>query len=673
MVDSTDTAAGSWLLDGLTDAQIEAVTSPHTPLVVLAGPGSGKTTTLTRRIAYQAAVAALAPERVLALTFTRAAARELITRLGRLGLGRSVTAGTFHSVAYAQLRDRWAVSNIAPPGLIADRVDFIGRRGCVGGGVSPEQVDAEIGWAKARLHTPENYLDAIERADRYPPAPAELLAACFARYERVRRERRMVDFDDLLRLCARHLRRDGEHAAAVRWRFRHLFVDEVQDLNPAQHELLTAWLGERTDLCVVGDPDQAIYGWNGADPAILATIASLPDATVVELRETHRLTPQLAGVADHLLACDSNRPARPLLLPTAEPGPVPTLRALDTDLDEAAAVAQAVRDEHAPGHPWSDQAVLVRTHARAHVVERALTRAGIPCRMPGRRIPAGARMSRALRLLGHADRPLRHALPDLHSQIMVLSQPRADRRDHDDLVDGPVEHPDLRPLLALVELISYYRSLSFGADEPTVAEFRMWLSTESDEGLDGTDAVEIVTFHAAKGREWRCVHLAGLHDLAGADDPSAADHAEERRLLFVALTRARERVHLTWAARRDVESSTPVGPVPSPFIADIETGLHIQELRASRDEPSWREHMHRARGQLPRTAWPSTLHRALSSWRDRVARAHEVQPSAVLGDEVLDAIATTRPATVDELVEAGLDPMRCRLHGITILELADAS
>jgi DNA helicase-2/ATP-dependent DNA helicase PcrA len=247
------------LLDGLNDAQTAAVTSSATPLCILAGAGSGKTRVLTRRIAWRAATDSLDPRHVLALTFTRKAAGELTQRLRQLGLQDQLAAGTFHGVAYAQLRGRWAERGIEPPTLLDRKVGFVARLLPSSRAQVPAMdVVAEIEWAKARLVAPDRYAEEAERAGRRPPMSGDEVARVYARYEEQRRRSRLVDFDDLLRVCARDLLADPDFAAAQRWRFQHVFVDEFQDVNPLQQSLLDAWLGDRLDLCVVGDPNQAI-------------------------------------------------------------------------------------------------------------------------------------------------------------------------------------------------------------------------------------------------------------------------------------------------------------------------------------------------------------------------------------------------------------------------------
>src|SRR5690554_6780533 len=224
------TAATGHLTRNLNAAQHEAVTSEASPLRILAGAGSGKTRVLTHRIAYRAAVGTLDPNRVLAVTFTRKAAGELRERLARLGLRSGVHAGTFHSIAYAQLRQRWEERGIRPPELLERKVGFVARLMSTRDRTTPLDVVAEIEWAAARRVTPEEYERAATIARRRPPLPLGEVAAIYERYMAEKRRRRLVDFDDLLRLAARDLAADPVYASARQWRFRHLFVDEFQDV-----------------------------------------------------------------------------------------------------------------------------------------------------------------------------------------------------------------------------------------------------------------------------------------------------------------------------------------------------------------------------------------------------------------------------------------------------------
>ncbi|MGH9035724.1 MAG: ATP-dependent helicase, partial [Acidimicrobiia bacterium] len=361
------------LLSGLDERQRQAVTTPVSPLAILAGAGSGKTRVLTRRIAYQATTGRIDAGHTLALTFTRKAAGELSERLAALGLRRSgvragpataVTAGTFHAVALAQLRRRWADRGEAVPALLERKVRLLVPFLAPGPTVGAEaaEVAGEIEWAKARLVGPEAYEAAVAAAARPTPrAPAEV-ADLYSRYETEKHRRGVVDFDDLIWGLGEALETDAAFAAATRWRFRHLFVDEFQDLNPAQFRLLRAWLGDRSDLCVVGDQDQAIYGFTGADASYLVGFARhFPGAAVVHLESNFRSSPQVLAVAHAVLPAGKRSPRT--LRPTRPDGPLPEVVAYATDAEEAVGLARALRAAGGPGVAWSSMAVLYRTNA----------------------------------------------------------------------------------------------------------------------------------------------------------------------------------------------------------------------------------------------------------------------------------------------------------------------
>ena len=325
---------GERLLDGLNEAQLAAVTTPSAdagPIIVLAGAGSGKTRVLTRRIAWRVLRGDADPKRILTLTFTRKAAEELRQRQRQLGLRDHVPAGTFHGIALTQLRQRWAERRQVPPTLLNAKVRFLSQLVPRRPGVEIVDVMAEIDWARARMVEPDDYPAAAVAAGRTPPIPAADVGELMVRFRQEKRRKRVVDFDDLLTLAIRDLRADPDYAAAVRWRHRHFFVDEFQDVNPLQQALLDEWRGGRADLFVVGDPNQAIYAWNGADPSLLDRMADDPAATVIELSDNYRSTPQILTLADAALGQKRTRRLQAHL----PDGPRPTLMSYGTDRAEA--------------------------------------------------------------------------------------------------------------------------------------------------------------------------------------------------------------------------------------------------------------------------------------------------------------------------------------------------
>ena len=660
-------AAPLHLLDGLTPSQLTAVTTAASPLCILAGAGSGKTRVLTRRIAWRAGVGDLDPRHVLALTFTRKAAGELTARLRALGLREQVAAGTFHAVAYAQLRSRWAERDIVPPVLMTRKVGFVAQLLTTAERSTPA-IDfvAEIEWAKARMVDPDRYAAAAAAAGRRVPISFEAAASVYARYEAERRAKRMIDFDDMLRVCLRDIEADDAFAASQRWRFAHLFVDEFQDVNPLQHALLEAWRGGRDDLCVVGDPNQAIYSWNGADPEMIRTFATRhPGAEVVRLADNHRSSPQILAVANALLVGGRGVDHAGTQTATRPDGPVPTIRDHADERAEAAAIARAARDRHGPGARWSSQAVLVRINAQLPIIEEAMRSASVPFRVRGAApLLEQPEIRAALAQLRRTTAPFTDALHDLARSV-----------DSDDAeLDTDLAAQRRANIDALVQMGRDYLAVE---DPPTTNGFLLWLTatTRADQPDPSGDAVELLTFHAAKGLEWPIVHLAGLEQgyLPINHAKTAEAWAEERRLFYVAATRAERELLCTWARTRTFgERSVP--RERSEFLDAfavacdaLEAGLDpVAVGRGARaattpsrsTDPSSRAARSRSTGprgargprsrpaQYPEGLDPEdrSLFDALRTWRADRSKQADVPAFVVCNDHTLAEIARLRPA-----------------------------
>ena len=700
------------VLDGLNDEQRRAVTSTTMPLCILAGAGSGKTRVLTRRIAYRALVGEHDPRHVLALTFTRKAAGELTSRLRQLGLRDSVAAGTFHAVAYAQLRARWADRGIQPPELLERKVGFVGRLLPPSSGRSSVlDVVTEIEWAKARALAPDDYAAEASRTRRQAPLAYREMAAVFQRYEDEKRRKRMVDFDDLLRLCRRDLLDDREFAQTQRWRFQHVFVDEFQDVNPLQRQLLEAWVGGRDDLCVVGDPNQAIYAWNGADPtALTGFLDRYPAGEVVRLTDNYRSSPQILAVANAVLAAAPPDGATPdadaasSLRANRPDGPLPVIRSFDDDTAEAKAIARSVRDHHAPGSRWSWQAVLCRTNAQTVLIEQALHEAGIPFRVRGNgKLLDRPEIKSVLDELRRSTGDFSAAVTDLDVAVARLTPtPSVDGTVDDE--PAPMFDDDRAANLATLGRLA--RDFAALDSRPTPIGFVAWLhNTTAGERPDGHgDAVEIVTFHAAKGLEWPVVHLAGLEQglvpIGHAKD--AVSQAEERRLFYVAVTRAERELLCTWAERRTFgERESPRDR--SPYLDEVEAASRA--LSAGDVPADWSTYLAAQRatlrdltgiaaastGRAPRSvagvARARSAHDrsrtpaasdldpiglatfdALKAWRTTRARAADVPPHVILHDRVLLEVAANRPRTsTDLLAVSGIGEVKVKRFGDEIL------
>ncbi|MGH9171231.1 MAG: ATP-dependent helicase [Acidimicrobiales bacterium] len=562
--------------------QAEAITSTASPLCVLAAAGSGKTRVLTRRIAWRVQEGSAAAAHVLALTFTRKAAVELRSRLFDLGLPEDVTAGTFHSVALAELKRLAAENRQRPPVVLASKARLLADvlTGGAGGSRSADRAKSgpnrasrgaqplaelaqDIEWAKARCLEPAQFEKASALAGRRGSRPPGETAAIWSVYEREKQRRGVLDFEDLLRLCRYQLLEDREFAASARWRYRHVFVDEYQDVNLAQQRLLEAWLGPNRDLCVVGDPRQAIYAWNGSNPRAMAEFSQdFPGAAVLELSTNYRSTSELLTVAGAVLG--GAEP--PVAGGRCPEGPVPTIVRYEDDESEAAGIAERARVAHRPGRPWSQIAVLARTNAQLPAIERALRAAGVPCRVVG----ASAFLSR----------PAVRAAVDEASWARDATALGSLAADLIEAAAGP-RSPD-RDLESLALLLRDYLAEDVGASgKGWLAWLESCLRGQDEPGTQ--DEVELMTFHRAKGLEWTVVFVAGLEDgyvpLAHATSEEAI--AEERRLLYVACTRACEELHCSWAAERAFGTTgSGVARAPSPWLRAIEAAH--RELLAAR-------------------------------------------------------------------------------------------
>ena len=687
--DLADESLPDRLLQDLDPAQRDAVTCEQTPLAIMAGPGSGKTRVLTRRIAWRIATGRAEAPRVLAVTFTRKAAGELSSRLAALGVcgeGRGVSAGTLHSIALAQLRRRAEQRDRAMPGLLERKarllVPIVGegrRRGPDTVSVAAD-VASEIEWAKARLIAADAYAAAARRLGRDPSPGIDEVAGYYARYEQSKRRARLLDFDDLLWWCGDALDTDDDFAAEQRWRFRHLFVDEFQDVSPAQLRLVRGWLGDRLDLTVVGDPDQAIFSFTGADPTGLTDFQRLfPGARLVRLDRNYRSTPQIVAAAEALLADGGLRRARRDAVQGE--GPVPVITDYDTEGDEAEGVARKIRAARTPGMPWSAFAVLYRINAQSAAFEAALAAGGIPSRVRGEgRFLARPAVRAVLERLRAADTATPGVPLTAHLTDLELHDPDDERADEGKASDDdPSDGGERAQHTAAVVRLGH----EFDAVDPggSVDRFITWLGTalRNEEPSLDSDAVELLTFHRAKGLEFHTVHVTGLErglvPISRAEDPAA--RAEERRLLYVALTRAEHALELSWARRRTL-GSREMNRVASPWLAPIEdactppgeaTPTEQRAARAARAE------LERARERLARGGDDEDepdpeLLAALVEWRRSLARTAAVPAYVIFHDSTLKTIAASRPKTRTALLAvAGVGPVKMTRYGDAVLAI----
>jgi len=543
------------LLAGLDPEQRQVALAARGPVCVLAGAGTGKTRAITYRIAYAALSGTVDPAHVLALTFTVRAAGELRGRLRQLGVGQ-VRASTFHAAALRQLNYFWPrVVGGRPPQLIDSKAGLVreaAKRARVRLDGTPgalADTAAEIEWAKVIQVRPDGYPAAAVAAGRSALAGADNLAAVFAAYEELRRERHLIDFESVLELTAAILIDSRVAAGQVHDIFRHFVVDEYQDVNPLQKLLLEAWLGDRDDLCVVGDPNQVIYSFTGATSTYLTGFtAEFPAATVVRLVRDYRSTPQVVAVANQLV-----RSASPLAA-QRPPGPRPVLIEYPDDAAEAAGLAHRVRTLMTAGVPAREIAILVRVNADTERFELALAEAGLPYVIRGaERFYDRPVVRQALVLLRGAARgetagDSSDSLPD--SVRHVLTGIGLTPRPPSALRGAASVRENWESLAAIAQLAD---DMHAAGPEATLADFSAELTMRADLGqAPAVDGVTLASMHAAKGLEWDAVLLPGLVEglmpIVHARTAEALE--EERRLLYVAVTRAREHLCLSWSSAR---------------------------------------------------------------------------------------------------------------------------
>jgi DNA helicase-2/ATP-dependent DNA helicase PcrA len=633
------------LLEDLNASQREAVTITSGPLAIIAGAGSGKTRVISRRAAYAIETGAVPADQILLVTFTDKAAGEMAERMGALG-HRGVMARTFHAAALAQLRHFWPSRHegAALPRVLESKLRLLvplARHLPGGYSFTPAKDLADtIEWAKLRRIKPERWIR--EGGDR-APIPADLFARLYRNYEAARTREGLLDFEDMLVETVTLLETDAEAAALVRARKRWLSVDEYQDTNPLAETLLELWRGESPDLAVVGDPDQTIYTFAGADPEFLLGFAGRhPGAQIVTLPDNYRSTPQILELANHLTAGGP----RGALLATRPDGPPPSIiRHADAGAELAAIVAW-LRSVAAEGVTPAEAAILVRMNAQLPAIEDALTRAGIPFTVRGQRFFERREVRDARILLKRTEMTetgpaLAEAVERLLVERLGLDDIAADAGS-----EGRERAASLELLVGIVEdLAESDPALTLSA---VLAELDRRASTEATASNEG---VNLLTFHRAKGLEWDAVYLPALDEgvlpirQAKEDD----EIAEERRLLYVGITRARRFLALSSSSRH-----------PSRFLTALQPGRpKSPAVRVLSGAP-----MSRAAS----TSAHDSLFDALRAWRRERAAADGVPAYVVAHDTVLAEIAELRPHTLPALRRVrGMGPTKLERYGPEIL------
>lgn len=546
-------------LAGLDDQQREAAAALRGPVAVLAGAGTGKTRVITHRIAHGVDTGAYSPGRVMAVTFTAKAAGEMRGRLRALGV-EGVSARTFHAAALAQLNYFWpTLAGDTMPAIVDNKVRLLAHA-ADGIGIDPDlptlrDLASEIEWRKVSMRSIEDY--AAARPHGVGRLGIDRVVALQRAYEKLKDERRQLDFEDVLLACAGMLEAEPKVARAVHEQYRHFTVDEFQDVSPLQHRLLELWLGDRRDLCVVGDASQTVYSFAGADAGYLLDFARRwEDARVVRLETSYRSDGPILDVANELMR---DRAGALHLVPArVAAGEMPVLSDHDDDADEARAVARRIAGLIGQGVDPRQIAVLYRSHAQSAELTGALAEAGIATTVLGGKrffdLPEVRQAVMALR--GASVAPLAQGLVDAVRDVLrslgLTDEPPAAGGALRDAWEARAA------ILRLAEEAEPGTTLRAFTDELTAR------ARTHDEPARRT--VTLSTLHAAKGLEWDHVHLVGLAEgllpISYATTFEQVD--EERRLAYVGVTRAARTLWLSWARG-------PRGRQPSRFLREIGT------------------------------------------------------------------------------------------------------
>lgn len=531
------------LLEALDPEQRAAAMSLVGPTCILAGAGTGKTRTVTHRIAYGIAKGQFAANRILALTYTSRAAGELRARLRQLGIP-GVAVKTFHAAALSQLEFFWPqLAGVPAPNVLTSKIKVIAEAaeqlGIRFEAAMLRDVAAEIEWRKYTMRSPEQYEAIASTRPAVAGLKPEQLVALQKTYEDIKIKSQKLDWEDVLLLTLGMLQAEPRILAHVQQQYRFFTVDEYQDISPLQQALLETWLGDRSDLCVVGDPNQTIYSFSGASSSHLLHFASTyPNASVISLTRNYRSTGNIISMANRVIRGETSMEE---LESQGVQGSVPTIFESKDSATEAAEIAAVIRDHLARGIKPNEIAVLYRVNSQSEIFEKALADKGIDYQVRGgERFFNRPEILQLIRLVKAetivpTDKQLYQIVTDCARELGWKSK-------------EPSEVGAVREQWeALNSFIAIVDELPEGS---TIADF----VKEVDERVRSQHepikaAVTLSTIHAAKGLEWDSVFLAGLNEGLLPISYAKTELAiyEERRLFYVGITRARKELSLSYS------------------------------------------------------------------------------------------------------------------------------
>jgi DNA helicase-2/ATP-dependent DNA helicase PcrA len=542
------------ILAALDDEQRAVALATRGPVCVIAGAGTGKTRAITHRIAYAAAIGAMDPQRILAITFTARAAGEMRTRLRGLGVP-TVAARTIHAAALKQLLFFWpSVFGGRTPDLLTSKTGFLGEainRAGLQGTININSRDTlrdianEIEWAKVSQIGPTDYLTELDNRAAKPRVNAEQVAQVYTAYESIKRQELAMDFEDVLLLTTAMLEEEREVRERVQDQYRYFTVDEYQDISPLQQRLINAWLGNRQEICVVGDPAQTIYSFAGATSSFLTTFTSrFPDAEVIRLTSGYRSTPEITFAANSLLRSATMGQE---LNAQNDHGDNPEVLAYNDESSEIAGIVADMTSLLSSGVPAQEIAVLARTNSQLNSLERA---------MNGAKLPYQVRSTERF-----FDRPdVKEFLKGVRTASVIPTEGISWLDELRTLAQPFLTGQSIDGIAGLLHLA---REL----DEDTnfsPKTLRSYLREVEDRVQQNNPptmpVITLATLHAAKGLEWERVFLMGANvgllplETNGFTLDSRMIE-EERRLFYVGMTRAKRELRISYRGK------------PSPFLA----------------------------------------------------------------------------------------------------------
>jgi len=548
-------ASTDQILEGLDPEQKEVVTSVRGPVCVIAGAGTGKTRVITHRIAYAIAIGVTDSSKTLALTFTAKAAGEMRARLRGLGIPNA-GARTFHSAAIKQLMYFWPYSfGGSFPSLLTMKSGAIAEAlNRTDSALAPQtstlrEIASEIEWAKVLEISPDEYVESALGAGRRLKIPNnksdksnfEDISKVYQAYETLKQQERAIDFEDVLLLTVGMLEEDRDVRERVRDQYRYFTVDEYQDVSPLQQRLLNLWLGDREEICVVGDAAQTIYSFAGASSTFLLGFTKrYPKAQVIRLSRGYRSTPEIIGAANAILRQGGMIGEHGHELASMNGhGAKPEIAKFESNVSEAKFIINKIAELRAKGGDSTEIAILTRTNSQLDIFERELRAAGIASQIKSsERFFERIDVRDAMRVIRSAS-----VLPteggDWYSDLVAVLRPFGDT----DYVQAFLS------LASSMKEANSMKEASQDAIAPsTPATLRTFLRELEDRAEQNNPptlpGVVLATLHAAKGLEWEHVFLAGVSE---GILPMGEDIEEERRLFYVGLTRAKSELHLSYS------------------------------------------------------------------------------------------------------------------------------